>query len=117
MHFFLCTTLASRVKPSAKKESRPLKDGEAKTACMQACPTEAIVFGNVKDTESKIYKIQKENPNRLYYVLDQLHTLPNISYLAKVHKKKRSNNHPTKHATQDQGRNNTDEILEKEKVK
>ena len=94
-----CTFCIQRLqagKLSAKKESRPLKDGEAKTACMQACPTEAIVFGNVKDTESKIYKIQKENPNRLYYVLEQLHTLPNISYLAKVH--------------------NTDEILEKEKV-
>jgi len=83
-----CTFCIQRLqagKLSAKKESRPLKDGEAKTACMQACPTEAIVFGNVKDTESKIYKIQKENHNRLYYVLDQLHTLPNVSYLAKVH--------------------------------
>ena len=32
-----------------KREDRVLKDGEAKTACMQACPTDAIVFGNVND--------------------------------------------------------------------
>lgn len=83
-----CTFCIQRLqagKLSAKKENRPLKDGEAITACMQACPTEAIVFGNVKDKESKIYKIQKENPNRLYHVLEQLHTLPNVNYLAKVH--------------------------------
>ncbi len=83
-----CTFCAQRLqaaKLSAKKESRPLKDGEAKTACMQACPTNAIVFGNVKDKESNVHKIQTDNEKRLYYVLEQLHVLPNVSYLAKVH--------------------------------
>ncbi len=83
-----CTFCAQRLqaaKLGAKKESRPLKDGEAKTACMQACPTNAIVFGNVKDKESDVHKIQTDNKKRLYYVLEQLHVLPNVSYLAKVH--------------------------------
>jgi Fe-S-cluster-containing dehydrogenase component len=61
-----------------------LKDGEAKTACMMACPTDAIVFGNVHDKESRITKMREENEGRLFYVIEQLHTLPNVNYLAKV---------------------------------
>ncbi len=69
----------------AKKENRPLKDGEVKTACMQACPTHAINFGNVNDKESKVSKIRyEEQTNRKFYVLEQLHTLSNVNYLAKV---------------------------------
>jgi len=82
-----CTFCVQRLqdaKLTAKKENRVIKDGEAKTACMQACPTNAIVFGNVKDKESQIYKAREENKNRMYYVIEQLHTLPNVSYLAKI---------------------------------
>lgn len=69
----------------AKKENRPLKDGEVKTACMQACPTHAINFGNVNDKESRVSKIRyEEQTNRKFYVLEQLHTLSNVNYLAKV---------------------------------
>lgn len=90
-----CAQRLQAAKLGAKKESQPLKDGEAKTACMQACPTNAIVFGNVKDKESHVHKMKEENPNRLFYVLEEIHTLPNVSYLAKVR--------------------NTDEILEEHK--
>jgi Fe-S-cluster-containing dehydrogenase component len=56
-----------------------------KTACMQACPTDAIFFGNVNDKESEVYKIRNvEQTNRSFYVIEQLHTLPNVNYLAKV---------------------------------
>lgn len=80
-----CVQRLQEGKLKAKKESRPVKDGEIKTACMQACPTDAIVFGNVNDKESRIYKIRnEEQKNRSYYALDQLHVLPNVSYLAKV---------------------------------
>ncbi len=93
-----CTFCVQRLqdaKLTAKKEDRVLRDGEAKTACMQACPTDAIVFGNVHDKESRISKMREENEGRSFYVIEQLHTLPNITYLAKVR--------------------NTDEIIEPEK--
>ena len=51
---------------------------------MQACPTNAIVFGNIKDKASGITKIREENPLRTFYVIEQLHTLPNVNYLAKI---------------------------------
>jgi molybdopterin-containing oxidoreductase family iron-sulfur binding subunit len=61
-----------------------LKDGDAKTACQTACPTNAIVFGNTHDATSAITKARTDNKNRLFYVIEQIHTLPNVSYLAKV---------------------------------
>jgi len=50
---------------------------------MQACPTNAISFGNVNDKESEVSKARADK-NRNFYVLEQLHVLPNVSYLAKV---------------------------------
>ena len=68
----------------AKKENRVLVDGDAKTACQQACAANAIVFGNVLDKTSQVSKIREENPQRSFYVIEHLHTLPNITYLEKV---------------------------------
>ena len=52
---------------------------------MQACPTHAISFGNVHDKESDVYKIRfVDQKHRNFYVLEQLHVLPNVSYLAKI---------------------------------
>lgn len=83
-----CTFCIQRLqlaKLNAKKEDRVLKDQEAKTACMQACPTHAIEFGNVNDPKSKISTLRfDEQKNRKFYVLEQLHTLPNINYLTLV---------------------------------
>jgi Fe-S-cluster-containing dehydrogenase component len=79
-----CFQRLQAAKLEAKKEDRPLKDGDAKTACQTACSANAIVFGNVHDTSSEITKVRKENPSRSFYVLEQLHVLPNVSYLAKV---------------------------------
>jgi len=83
-----CTFCVQRLqegKLNAKKENRPIKDLEIKTACMQACPTHAIMFGNVNDTESSISKLRyEEQKARKFYVLEQLHTLSNVNYLAKV---------------------------------
>jgi molybdopterin-containing oxidoreductase family iron-sulfur binding subunit len=79
-----CIQRVQEAKLNAKKENRILADGEAKTACMQACPTEAIVFGNVHDKESRVAKMREENEQRLFYVIEQLHTLPNVNYLAKI---------------------------------
>jgi len=83
-----CVQRLQDAKLAAKKEGRPMKDGEAKTACQQACPTDAIVFGNVNDKESRIAKIRNEEQiNRQYYVLEELHTLPSVNYLAKIRNK------------------------------
>ena len=80
-----CVQRLQEAKLAAKKEGHPLKDGAAKTACQQACPTDAITFGNVKDKESNIAKLRKqEQMERTFYVLEHIHTLPNINYLAKI---------------------------------
>ncbi len=79
-----CVQKLQAAKLDAKKENRPLQDGNAKTACQTACPTDAIVFGNAHDKESAISKVRSENTQRGFYVLEQLHVLPNVTYLAKV---------------------------------
>jgi MoCo/4Fe-4S cofactor protein with predicted Tat translocation signal len=80
-----CVQRLQEAKLTAKREGRPMRDGEARTACQQACPTGGIVFGNVNDTESEIYKLRhKTQMERTYYVLEEIHTLPNVNYLSKV---------------------------------
>lgn len=72
-------------KLKAKKENRVLEDMvDVQTACQQACPTEAIVFGNANDKKSRLSVTRASNSKRLYHVIEELHTLPNVSYLAKV---------------------------------
>ena len=80
-----CVQRCQEGKLNAKKEDRPLKDQEVKTACMQACPTHAIMFGNVNDKDSKIARLRaREQAERKFYVLQELHTLPNLNYLEKI---------------------------------
>lgn len=85
-----CIQRTQAGKLTAKKENRPLetgKDGkwDVKSACQQACPTNAIVFGNVNDKASDVYKVRmEEQKNRVFYALEQLHALPSVNYLAKV---------------------------------
>jgi MoCo/4Fe-4S cofactor protein with predicted Tat translocation signal len=77
-----CVQRIQEKKLQAKLENRTLKDNEIKTACMQACPAEAIIFGNLNDKSSKVSGLFG-NP-RLYHLLEELHTLPSIGYLTKV---------------------------------
>ncbi|MBL7744414.1 MAG: TAT-variant-translocated molybdopterin oxidoreductase [Chitinophagaceae bacterium] len=79
-----CVQRTQAAKLKAKKENRMLADGDVKTACQQACAAGAIVFGNSYDKESHVSKVREENKQRGYYVLEQLHVLPNVTYLAKV---------------------------------
>jgi len=59
-----------------------IEDGRIATACEQACPAGAIVFGDLKDTDSRVSTWQK-NP-RSYEILEELHTKPRTTYLASV---------------------------------
>ncbi len=79
-----CVQRQQEGKLRAKKENRVLEDTDTSVACAQACPANAIVFGNVNNTQSMVNKERSEGRNRIYFVLEQLHTLPNISYMAKV---------------------------------
>ncbi len=80
-----CTYCVQRINATrieAKKAGRDIADGEIVTACQQACPTQAIVFGNKNDKDSRVSR-SKANP-RNYLLLDELNTRPRTSYLAKV---------------------------------
>lgn len=80
-----CVQRLQDKKLEAKKSEDPSVIRDVKTACMQACSTGAIVFGNVNDKESIVYKIRTQEQNhRAYYALEHLHVLPNINYLAKI---------------------------------
>jgi MoCo/4Fe-4S cofactor protein with predicted Tat translocation signal len=79
-----CVQRLQEGKLKAKKENRPLADGDVKTACQQACAADAIVFGNANNPESEISKVRAENNLRVYHALEMLHVLPNVNYLAKV---------------------------------
>jgi len=80
-----CVQRLQEGKLNAKKAQDPSLVRNLKTACMQACPTNAIMFGNVNDKESEVYKIRNvEQKHRNFYVMEQLHVLPNVSYLAKI---------------------------------
>jgi len=79
-----CIQRIQEAKLKAKMERRTYQEGDMQTACQQACPTSAIVFGNANDQQSNVTQIRTQNPGRLFYVIEQLHTLPNVNYLAKV---------------------------------
>ena len=76
-----CVQRIRRGKDHAKDEDRIVRDGEVVTACQQACPTDAITFGNLLDKQSEVYK--KSQSNRQFRVLEELGTGPAVHYLRK----------------------------------
>jgi molybdopterin-containing oxidoreductase family iron-sulfur binding subunit len=78
-----CVQRINRGRIEAEKASRLIADGEVKTACQQACPTDAIVFGNLNDHESRVSKLQALS--HCYGMLaEDLNTRPRTRYLAEV---------------------------------
>jgi anaerobic selenocysteine-containing dehydrogenase/Fe-S-cluster-containing dehydrogenase component len=76
-----CVQRIRKAKDVAKDEGRKVRDGEVTPACAQTCPTDAIVFGNLLDKESEVYK--KSQSDREFRVLELLGTLPAVHYLRK----------------------------------
>jgi len=80
-----CTFCVQRInfaKDQAKDKGRDVLDGEVQVACAQACSSDCIVFGNLKDPESRVSRLSKDN--RGYKVLHLLNTQSSITYLKKV---------------------------------
>ena len=80
-----CSMCAQRLqagKLEAKKEGVPLADGKIKTACQQACPTNAIIFGDLNDEGSMVSKTREDERN--YFLLEEIGIKPTVSYLVKV---------------------------------
>jgi len=80
-----CTYCVQRITAAridSEKQDRAIADGEIKTACQQACPAEAIVFGNLNDANSRVARLQAEARN--YSLLGDLNTRPRTTYLAAV---------------------------------
>ncbi len=77
-----CVQRLQGAKLDAKKENRPLKDGDAVTACQSACPTNAIVFGDRNDKESAVYADFTDK--RTFGVIEEIHTMPNVLYKTQV---------------------------------
>lgn len=77
-----CTQRIQQGKIEAEKQNRKVQDGEIQTACQTACPTEAIIFGDINDTNARVHKLKNEARN--YEVLADLNTRPRTSYLAEI---------------------------------
>ena len=75
-----CVQRIEDVKIRAKGDNRPIQDGEITPACAASCPSDAIVFGDLKDPKSKVSQLVKAN--RSYKVLEELGVKPAITYLA-----------------------------------
>ncbi|QEA39572.1 4Fe-4S dicluster domain-containing protein [Pistricoccus aurantiacus] len=77
-----CVQRISRERITADVENRELKDGDIQTACQQSCPTQAIVFGDLKDPDSQISRLHAHPLD--YGMLAHLNVRPRTHYLAAV---------------------------------
>ncbi len=80
-----CTYCIQRIREAditAKKENRYIRESELKTACQQACPTDAIIFGDLNNGSTRVSKLKHEKLN--YALLAELNTRPRTTYLAEL---------------------------------
>jgi molybdopterin-containing oxidoreductase family iron-sulfur binding subunit len=77
-----CVQRLNRSKLDAKLAGREMKDGDVKTACQQACPAQAIRFGDLRDSNSAVAQAKKGSRN--YALLGELNSKPRTTYLARL---------------------------------
>jgi MoCo/4Fe-4S cofactor protein with predicted Tat translocation signal len=80
-----CTYCVQRItkhRIAAEEQERRVQDGEILTACQQACPAKAIVFGDINDAGSAVRKLKQQARN--FGLLEELNTRPRTTYLAEV---------------------------------
>ncbi len=99
-----CTFCVQRIqagKLEARKDGRRPEDGEINTACASSCPSEALVFGDMKDPNSRIsqlLKIERKDKMatakepRAFHALEELRVMPNVWYLTKIRNKDEETN-------------------------
>jgi molybdopterin-containing oxidoreductase family iron-sulfur binding subunit len=96
-----CTFCVQRIhegKNKARDLNQPLKDGDIKTACQSSCPTDAITFGDINNSESQVAKLWEQK--RGYGVLEEWNTQPSVRYLARIRNAERTHApHGGKHET------------------
>ena len=77
-----CTQRINNARIEAEKKNEPIADGAIVTACEQACPSQAIVFGNANDPNSRVSKLRAQQRN--YTIMAELNARPRTTYLAAV---------------------------------
>jgi molybdopterin-containing oxidoreductase family iron-sulfur binding subunit len=80
-----CTFCIQRImeaRQHAIEQGRELKGSDVKTACQDACPATAIVFGDMNDSNSEVSKYRTHTLG--YHVLEETNVRPNVTYLAKL---------------------------------
>ena len=88
-----CVQRISAARQPAKDAGREIADGAVVTACQQACPSDAIDFGNLKDAASAAAQKAKQGEDRAYHALQELNTRSAITYLAQVRREKNEGVH------------------------
>lgn len=78
----MCIQMTQATILNAKREGRPIVDGEFQTACSNACSTGAMIFGDVNDKDAKVAKLAADD--RMYHLLEHVGTKPNVIYHVKV---------------------------------
>jgi Fe-S-cluster-containing dehydrogenase component len=82
-----CTFCIQRIqegKLTAKREGRAIMDNDVRVACQTACPTGAIVFGNMNNPDSEVSKLRKSTGALAYKVLEEINVRPGVDYSVKV---------------------------------
>lgn len=80
-----CVQRIQEGKLTAKREGRIIMDNDVRTACQTACPTGAIVFGNLNNPDSEVSKAGKAAGALAYKVLEEINVRPGVQYSAKIH--------------------------------
>jgi MoCo/4Fe-4S cofactor protein with predicted Tat translocation signal len=96
----MCVQRIQAGKLTAKREKRSVQDGEINMACAVACPTDALVFGDMNDPNSKVSKLLKVEETtsalkevgeeRAYHVLEEINVSPNVWYFTKIRNKEKN---------------------------